>query len=940
MTETDADLVFFPWIRRGASAALLTPDTNGPGMPGLTTATASVEINSDSARTASTPVTVMGPGHVTGLDRRQIVRMDPAPGAVAFESNYFPLIEFDEPALPWLFTPAGASAEGHLRPWLCLVVVRQQDGVRLDPPQSGGQAVLSIGGAAKPGDELPDLTDSWAWAHGQLTAKTTDDLAGILASDPARSVARLVCPRVMQPDTSYLACVVPTFELGRKAGLGDDITSADEAKLEPAWTQGASSVELPVYHSWTFSTGAGGDFQSLALLLRARPLPGGIGEIEIDVGESGLLSGVPANTKLPLRGALQPVGTASRSWSEPGLQATWELALTPVLNAPAQVSAEEDPLLAPPLYGAAQAGLDSIAPNQPARWFEQLNLSPANRAVARLGTMVVQQRQDELMASAWDQAAELRRVNQLLRQNQLGERVATSMHTRHIEQMDPEVGLQVLAPARARMVRTSTALAEQFAGTGLAPTVFSTALRRVARPRGGLNRRLRRVSPTPVKLSTSLLGQLQPLKIIGRIVAGGRDTGPVTLERVAQGFGFDVTWGEATEAEINGMPKRPFFAFVPMGEPVPMGSGPGEPPDPLPPFPTSPLGPSHGVLTEHAQPQPQPGQPGHPGPPEPPVDPNPDPVHPTHPHPHPHPPGGLKVDSAAAKLFREVAAEHMARFNPPRAIKSVQMLDGALETVFAEVKARTRPRETFAQRARATFTIPGPTRPDDSALDQVGLSPYFPQPMVEPLTEVAQRLVLPGLELVPPNTVVPLETNTTFVQSYLVGLNTEMGRELLWRDYPADLRATYFDRFWDASSSPGRAPDIDDLATWGSRSLGVAAADEDFVLLVRSELLRRYPDAIIYATKGTEERHPIFSGGFAPDVRFFGFDIDAADIGDWNIVIQEHPSAPRFGVEVDTDTGTATHVAPAAADAALTAEAVRQLPVRITIPATVLMRSE
>ena len=507
------------------------------------------------------------------------------------------------------------------------------------------------------------------------------------------------------------------------------------------------------------------------------------------------------------------------------------------------------------MYGAAQAGLDSIEAAQPSRWFEQLNLSPVNRAVARLGTMVVQQRQDELMASAWDQAAELRRVNQLLRQNQLGERVATSLHTRHIEQMDPEVGLQVLAPARARMVRTSTALAEQFAGTGLSPTVFSTALRRVARPRGGLNRRLRRVSTTPVKLTTRLLVQLQPLQVMSRILPGAGDTGPVTLERVAQGFGFDVTWGEATESEIKGMPKRRFFAFVPMGEPVPMGPGPGEPPDPLPPFPTFPLEPLPGVLQPLDQPL-QPGEPGPPEPPEPPVDPNPDPIHPTHPHPHPHPPTGFDLDSAAAQLFRKVAAEHMARFNPPRAIKSVQMLDGALEAVFNEVKERTRPSETFALRARASFTIPGPDRDNEAALDPVGLSPYFPQPMVEPLTEIAQRLVVPGLELVPPNTVVPLETNTTFVQSYLVGLNTEMGRELLWRDFPADLGATYFDRFWDASSSPGRAPDIDDLASWGSRPLGVSAADEDFVLLVRSELLRRYPDAIIYAVKGAEERAP------------------------------------------------------------------------------------
>ena len=83
------------------------------------------------------------------------------------------------------------------------------------------------------------------------------------------------------------------------------------------------------------------------------------------------------------------------------------------------------------------------------------------------------------------------------------------------------------------------------------------------------------------------------------------------------------------------------------------------------------------------------------------------------------------------------------------------MANGALETVFAEMVASTTPSETFATRARASFTIPGPSRTDDVALDPVGLSPSFPQPMVEPLTEVAQRLVLPGLELVPPNTVVP-----------------------------------------------------------------------------------------------------------------------------------------------------------------------------------------
>ena len=41
-----------------------------------------------------------------------------------------------------------------------------------------------------------------------------------LAGDPALTVSRLLCPRRLDPLTEYLACVVPAFELGRKAGLG------------------------------------------------------------------------------------------------------------------------------------------------------------------------------------------------------------------------------------------------------------------------------------------------------------------------------------------------------------------------------------------------------------------------------------------------------------------------------------------------------------------------------------------------------------------------------------------------------------------------------------------------------------------------------------------------------------------------------------------------
>ena len=85
------------------------------------------------------------------------------------------------------------------------------------------------------------------------------------------------------------------------------------------------------------------------------------------------------------------------------------------------------------------------------------------------------------------------------------------------------------------------------------------------------------------------------------------------------------------------------------------------------------------------------------------------------------------------------------------------------------------------------------------------------------------------------------------------------------------------------------------------------------MLLVRGELIRRYPNVVVYAVPataavpgvtgrqpGTAETQPIFFGLVEPDIALFGFDLDpAAARGDpgWFFVLQEHPSEPRFGLE-------------------------------------------
>ena len=79
--------------------------------------------------------------------------------------------------------------------------------------------------------------------------------------------------------------------------------------------------------------------------------------------------------------------------------------------------------------------------------------------------------------------------------------------------------------------------------------------------------------------------------------------------------------------------------------------------------------------------------------------------------------------------------------------------------------------------------------------------------MYEPLRDlVARSCCCPASRRsLPEHASLGLETNRRFVEAYMVGLNHEMGRELLWRGYPTDQRGTYFDAFWDPRRRPPRA---------------------------------------------------------------------------------------------------------------------------------------
>src|SRR4051812_35974173 len=230
-----ADLRFAAWAQTRLGRAV--DGVDGGGVPGPATFRPAVTVSGTARFDVVGPtLTLLGPGAAAGLDLGG-ARTDPPADARDVEDNYLASIELPAPELPWLLTPAHAGPGQRLRPWIVLVVVTDAT--------FGPGPLLPVMDVHT--DELPDLADSWAWAHVQLPSPDATPPAGLEALG-GRTVSRLVCPRRLGPGKRYVACVVPAFAGGVAAGLGR--TGPEVDSHEQAWRVGAPGrVTLPVYYS-------------------------------------------------------------------------------------------------------------------------------------------------------------------------------------------------------------------------------------------------------------------------------------------------------------------------------------------------------------------------------------------------------------------------------------------------------------------------------------------------------------------------------------------------------------------------------------------------------------------------------------------------------------------------------------------------------------------
>ena len=968
---------FLPWLRQGIANTMRTATRLRVSVP------LDVELATDDSgltATVTREVQLYGPGDITGLNSDAIIRTEPRNWITDFEPNYFPFVEFYEEDLLWRYTPQTATeASNRLTPWMALVVLTEDEFsdyiVSADAPVTAIQVENAT-------SVFPAHDQLFAWAHIHVNEDLTDEgarsedeavsyLADQLENNPDLAYCRLMCPRKLETNTAYHAFVIPAFEIGRKTGLGLELDESVDTATASAW--GTSDQEVfPVYYRWYFRTGQTGDFEYLVRQLEPRVMPPAVGIRDMDVQDPGSgLEGIDIEKGiLGLEGALISPQAERTEWPGATDPDTWQLEMFERVNLAETYkdtdgSFEGDPIVTSPLYARWHALVSRLAAGT-VNCVHELNLDPRHRVGSGFGTRVVQTHQEKYVNEAWNQVGDVLEANQRIQRAQLSKFGSFALYERNLVPLSESACLSLTGAVHKRILSSPTietsgtriTVTRSIANSSLPAAVLSPALRKIARPRGPVVRAVdgggdRKAADIPARMNAGEITATPPktapestLKLddvatefqptpttewlldfvenrlrrylplivaIGLIlfvalwlIAGYSAT--VLLPTAAAGLFYARSFLRKMRAQgapystlqednltveaVEELPEAPGFQIVPAGTAI--ESSPGT--------------------------------------------------------------GG---DSVEAANFKKALTDLHVVFEEQAAIEQAARPALDLGAVREDVLRTLNPLSAIPQRtvARLGLSAQGQGRLLHS-FKPVMAYPEFPYPMYEPLRDISAELLVPNVNQVKQNTISLLETNQKFIESYMVGLNHEMGRELLWREYPTDQRGSYFRQFWDVSDYVNtdltltneeleeRLKDIPPIHEWtrdselGDHNNREDGGDEEqLVLVVRGDLLKRYPNTVVYAqhaqwqrdrngsidrslartldSTGGQERYPLYSARIEPDIAFLGFDLTADEVrggtGDesdddpgWYFVLKERPGEPRFGLDNETSDTPAT----------------------------------
>ncbi|MEO6881206.1 MAG: hypothetical protein ABI181_09725 [Mycobacteriaceae bacterium] len=656
--------------------------------------------------------------------------------------------------------------------------------------------------------------------------------------------------------------------------------------------------------------------------------------------------------------------------------------------------AETDPAVAPPLYGGTHVASAVVPePGTPPAWLRQLNLDPAHRVAAGLGAGVARMDQEDLMASAWAQLPSVLDANAALRAAQLARFVGGRLHARHLVRLDAGSLLAVTSRAHARTVTGPGVTVRKDVAVSATPTAAAaSSLRKLARADGPVSRSAtqtggfgtlladgdlahdwcHRYSPPDGVRGLGDTGRAALLALQERPEVGA--FGGPDIDLLADRLGRASLIDELTDGQVPPeVPDaqqveltrhlalarllEPLLSALPTVSDLEAGARLDNPA----------LARVAGLLAQTAAV----------------VQILPEWIlgrgvaarHDLRGDPFEAVPGRVvvatdvieqelisrlwtlleaagggdheRVDEhtlATARQFLDVLAHEAAELDDQL---EVLYEDARVDTADLREPARERlsiggldlpnlfePRLTLGRRLRQR--VPGltdhfPGWLDNDRFDPVMAAPRFTHPMYEALNRYDPEWLLPGVSAIDPHEMMTvLASNPVFVEAFLLGLNHEFARELVWRGYPTDGRGTSFRSFW--TSTEELAQPVDRLRAGDLGSHLSATASGRLVVLVRGELVRRHPHLLAHAVRQSGAAPPVtyetkpldtlFQMPIGADLLLTGIALEAetalnADpapggvlpptppTGCWWFTLSEHVGQPRFGLDVPPPAGEA-----------------------------------
>ena len=403
---------------------------------------------------------LVGPVDVRMVEPAAISEIVPADKSEGYSNGFMPFIEFYEEDFPWRYTPVKVT-NGKLNPWLLLLACKDDEFTVTSDNQGYRRVTVEPTGEGF----YPKVGEFYKLAHVQVTMPDwmqDGNPADYVNENPDDGVSRLFCNRPLEPSTHYTMFLVPAFELGRRAGMGESLDGAGLKQL--AWSDQTTKQSFPVYYQWSFKTGAA-SFYELAIRQQFvsdtefQSLPEGL---KLDVQETGLrayrgypstmdedkvlvdmpvalvkrgfdeskLADVPQNVKLKV-GQMDPLPLQKKpalplkpqpapALTLSGVSMTAELhsllELSPVFSENAGLKETEDPWVVPPVYGARHILAKQDQLDNEKLFLNKLNLRFRNRAAAGLGVSVVKRNQEVFTNRAWGMVEEINALNQRIRE--------------------------------------------------------------------------------------------------------------------------------------------------------------------------------------------------------------------------------------------------------------------------------------------------------------------------------------------------------------------------------------------------------------------------------------------------------------------------------------------------------------------------------------------